>query len=64
MLAKQAGGWDPNRFGLFDPEHKKILKDRKALISRHKEVMTGKEVLVKDLGMVSPSNNITSTNMR
>jgi very-long-chain enoyl-CoA reductase len=51
-LAEQAGGWDPNRFGLFDPEQKKILKDRKALISQSKEVMAGKEVLVKDLGMV------------
>ncbi|KAB8301002.1 hypothetical protein EYC80_002925 [Monilinia laxa] len=49
-LAKQAGGWDPNRFGLFDPEHKKILKDRKAFISQHKEVIIGKEILIKDLG--------------
>ncbi|PQE12481.1 3-oxo-5-alpha-steroid 4-dehydrogenase protein [Rutstroemia sp. NJR-2017a BBW] len=32
QLAKQAGGWDPNRFGLFDPTTKKILKDRKALV--------------------------------
>ncbi|KAG4029292.1 hypothetical protein MFRU_016g00490 [Monilinia fructicola] len=49
-LAKQAGGWDPNRFGIFDPEHKKILKDRKAFISQHKEVIIGKEILIKDLG--------------
>lgn len=51
MLAKQAGGKDPNRLGIFDPEKKKILKDRKALISQHKEVMAGKEILIKDLGM-------------
>ncbi|KAK6604716.1 3-oxo-5-alpha-steroid 4-dehydrogenase [Botrytis cinerea] len=49
-LAKQAGGWDPNRFGIFDPEQKKILKDRKAFISQHKEVIIGKEILIKDLG--------------
>ena len=50
MLAKQAGGKDPNRLGIFDPEKKKILKDRKALISQHKEVMAGQEILIKDLG--------------
>lgn len=49
-LAKQIGGWDPNRFGIFDPEQKKILKDRKAFISQHKEVIIGKEILIKDLG--------------
>ncbi|KAF7896369.1 hypothetical protein EAF00_006383 [Botryotinia globosa] len=49
-LAKQAGGWDPNRFGIFDPEQKKILKDRKAFISQHREVIIGKEILIKDLG--------------
>lgn len=49
-LAKQAGGWDPNRFGLFDPVQKKILKDRKALVSQLQDVMSVKEVLVKDLG--------------
>jgi very-long-chain enoyl-CoA reductase len=51
QLAKQAGGWDPNRFGLFDPATKKILKDRKALVNQSKEVMAGKEILVKDLGI-------------
>jgi very-long-chain enoyl-CoA reductase len=51
ILAKQAGGRDPNRFGLFDPEKKKILKDRKAFVIQSKEVMTGKEILVKDLGI-------------
>lgn len=50
-MAKQAGGWDPNRFGIFDPEQKKILKDRKAFISQHKEVIIGKEILIKDLGI-------------
>jgi very-long-chain enoyl-CoA reductase len=52
-LAKRAGGWDPERFGLFDPEKKKILKDRKAYVSQHKEVMAGREILVKDLGTTS-----------
>jgi very-long-chain enoyl-CoA reductase len=54
-LAKRAGGWNPERFGLFDPEKKKILKDRKALIINHKEVMDGGEILVKDLGTASLS---------
>ena len=55
QLAKNSGGADPHRFGLFDPEKKKILKDHKALISQHKEVMAGKEILVKDLGMLCPN---------
>jgi very-long-chain enoyl-CoA reductase len=50
-LAKRAGGWDPNRFGLYEPEKKKLLKDRKALISKQESVLGGKEILVKDLGM-------------
>ncbi|KAE8448840.1 hypothetical protein EG329_008842 [Mollisiaceae sp. DMI_Dod_QoI] len=50
QLAKQAGGMDPERLGLFDPEKKKILKDRKALVSQLKDVMAGQEILVKDLG--------------
>ncbi|KAF4612469.1 hypothetical protein G7Y89_g15608 [Cudoniella acicularis] len=49
-LAQQAGGMDPERLGIFDPENKKLLKDRRALISQHKEVMAGKEILIKDLG--------------
>jgi very-long-chain enoyl-CoA reductase len=52
-LAKRAGGWNPERFGLFDPEKKKILKDRKALVINHEEVMKGGEILVKDLGTAS-----------
>ncbi|PMD45850.1 steroid alpha reductase-like protein [Hyaloscypha variabilis F] len=50
-LAKRAGGWDPNRFGLYEPEKKKLLKDRKALISKQESVLGGKEILVKDLGL-------------
>ncbi|KAF8852893.1 steroid alpha reductase-like protein [Acephala macrosclerotiorum] len=50
QLAKQAGGIDPERLGLFDPEKKKILKDRRAFVSQHQDVMGGKEILVKDLG--------------
>lgn len=41
---------DPNCMGISDPVKKKILKDRKALISQHGDVMAEKEVLVKDLG--------------
>ncbi|KAH8601846.1 steroid alpha reductase-like protein [Bisporella sp. PMI_857] len=48
-LAKQAGGLDPNRLGIFDSK-KKLLKDHKALVSRNKEVVNTKEILVKDLG--------------
>ena len=50
QLAKQAGGIDPERLGLFDPVNKKILKDRKALINQQKDVIAGREMLVKDLG--------------
>lgn len=44
---------DPERLGLFDPANKKILKDRKALVNQQKDVMAGKEILVKDLGKVA-----------
>ena len=56
-LAKRAGGWDPNRFGLYEPEKKKLLKDRRAIVSQQAEVMSGKEILVKDLG-TTPSSTI------
>jgi hypothetical protein len=65
ILAKQAGGKDPNRLGIFDTEKKKILKDRKALISQHKEVMAGQEILIKDLGITlfpPPSIHCPNTN--
>jgi very-long-chain enoyl-CoA reductase len=58
-LAELAGGWNPERFGLLDPEKKKILKDRKALIIMNKEVMKGGEILVKDLGATSLSTSIS-----
>jgi very-long-chain enoyl-CoA reductase len=48
-LAKQIGGMDPNRLGLFDSKNK-ILKDRLALVKQNKELIAGKEILVKDLG--------------
>lgn len=48
-LSKQAGGIDPNRLGLFDAKNK-ILKDRKARVSEHKEVTSTQEIFVKDLG--------------
>ncbi|KOS22180.1 putative enoyl reductase [Escovopsis weberi] len=49
-IAKQAGISDLNRVGLFDPVAKKILKDRKALVSDEKAVFEAGQVLVKDLG--------------
>jgi hypothetical protein len=55
-LAKRAGGWDPNRFGLYEPEKKKLLKDRRAIVVQQPEVMSGKEILVKDLGTSSCPN--------
>lgn len=48
-LAKQMGGIDPNRLGLFDSKNK-LLKDRLGLIKQNKEVVDGREILVKDLG--------------
>lgn len=43
------GGIDPNRLGLFDSKNK-LLKDRLGLIKQNKEVVDGREILVKDLG--------------
>jgi very-long-chain enoyl-CoA reductase len=51
-LAKQAGGMDPNRLGLFDSKNK-ILKDRLAVVKQNKELIAGKEIFVKDLGRYS-----------
>ncbi|KIN02643.1 hypothetical protein OIDMADRAFT_178564 [Oidiodendron maius Zn] len=48
-LAKQIGRMDPNRLGLFDTKNK-ILKDRLAIVKQNKELIAGKEILVKDLG--------------
>ncbi|CZT04296.1 related to TSC13-required for elongation of VLCFA moiety of sphingolipids [Rhynchosporium agropyri] len=50
QLASKAGGIDPERLGIYDAEKKKLLKNRKALVSSSEEVMSGKEILVKDLG--------------
>merc|ERR1711964_385799 len=50
QLAKKAGGMDPERLGIYDAEKKKLLKDRKALVNSSEDVMSGKEILVKDLG--------------
>lgn len=50
QLSKLTDGRSPHRFGLFDPEKKKTLKDRKALILEIKEVANVREILVKDLG--------------
>lgn len=61
-LAKRAGGWDPNRFGLYEPEKKKLLKDRRALISQQESVLSGKEILVKDLGIPPLSSPLCEAN--
>ncbi|KAG4434434.1 hypothetical protein IFR05_010074 [Cadophora sp. M221] len=50
QLAKKAGGMDPERLGIYDAEKKKLLKDRKALVASSQDVMSAKEILVKDLG--------------
>lgn len=55
QLAKQIGGIDPNRLGLFDSKNK-ILKDRRAYISQHAEVTSTKEIFVKDLGIQIPAS--------
>lgn len=47
-LAKP-GGWDPERFGIYDSS-KKLLKDRRAIVNQQESLMAGKEILVKDLG--------------
>ncbi|EHK98162.1 putative Trans-2,3-enoyl-CoA reductase [Glarea lozoyensis 74030] len=51
-LGKQVG-LNPERLGISDPEKKKLLSDRKALITKHKEVLGGLEILVKDLAIDS-----------
>ncbi|KAG9230364.1 steroid alpha reductase-like protein [Amylocarpus encephaloides] len=48
-LGAQAG-INPERLGLSDPEKKRLLSDRKALVSQHKEIMAGREIIVRDLG--------------
>ncbi|RKF80843.1 putative enoyl reductase [Golovinomyces cichoracearum] len=50
QLSHLTDGRSQHRFGLFDPEKQKILKDRAALILQNKEVSSRKEILVKDLG--------------
>ncbi|RDW82462.1 hypothetical protein BP6252_03574 [Coleophoma cylindrospora] len=50
QLARAAGISDPNRLGLINPESKKILSNRLAVVSQIQEVAAGKEILVKDLG--------------
>lgn len=50
QLSRLSGGRDPNRFGLYDSEKKKILKDRKAFILQQSDVVNSGKILVKDLG--------------
>lgn len=47
-LAKP-GGWDPERFGIYDSD-KKLLKDRRAIVSQQESIGSGSEISVKDLG--------------
>jgi very-long-chain enoyl-CoA reductase len=47
-LAKP-GGWDPERFGIYDSD-KKLLKDRRAVLSQQESIRSGSEISVKDLG--------------
>ncbi len=49
-VARGAGVGDFNRVGLFDPQTKKILKDRKAVIGEQGTVVSSRELLGKDLG--------------
>lgn len=49
-VARQSGISDFNRIGLFDPETKKILKNRKALVRDEAGVVKAGELVVKDLG--------------
>ncbi|KAG9239993.1 steroid alpha reductase-like protein [Calycina marina] len=48
-LARQANNMDHNRLGLYDAK-KKILRDRRALIRKNKDVFDAQEIFVKDLG--------------
>ncbi|KAJ9138698.1 Very-long-chain enoyl-CoA reductase [Pleurostoma richardsiae] len=50
IIARAAGVKDYNRIGLFYPSTKKIIKDRKALISNEEDVVSNGEILVQDLG--------------
>lgn len=52
LIAKLAGGKDPNRMGLFPPEKKSSsLKDRKALVVDQQEILDAGAIAVKDLGL-------------
>lgn len=50
LIARQAGISDHNRVGIFDPETKKTLKNRKAQIGTEAAVISAGELLIKDLG--------------
>lgn len=50
LIARQAGISDHNRVGIFDPETKKTLKNRKAQIGTEAAVIAAGELLIKDLG--------------
>jgi len=50
LIAKKSGISDFNRIGLFDPESKKILKNRRARVADEQGVASLGELVVKDLG--------------
>jgi very-long-chain enoyl-CoA reductase len=54
LIARLSGVSDYNRIGLYDPVHRRVLKDRKQLIWADPNVSTACEVVVKDLGTTSP----------
>ncbi len=49
-IAKQARVRDYNRIGVFDPQTRKIIRDRKAVIGQQDAVVSTGELLVQDLG--------------
>lgn len=55
-IAKEARVGDFNRIGLFDPQTRKILRDRKAIIEKQDALVSQGEILVQDLGEPNPGN--------
>lgn len=54
LVAKSCGISDYNRIGIFDATTKKTFKNRKARLSDEPTIIDAAEVLVKDLGKLSP----------
>ncbi|OAA55898.1 steroid alpha reductase family protein [Niveomyces insectorum RCEF 264] len=49
-LAERAGVRDFNRIGVFDPQTRRLLSDRKAVIGQQANVVAAGSLLVQDLG--------------